>query len=191
MATRLVTIATFDLPIKAEIARNALTAAAIQSVIADDNAVGMDWLLGNAIGWVKVQVREEDADRAVTVLEEALGTGGAVDPEELAAEAESSAPEDEPDLRDRNAPASPLSDAYDAAPVPDSRDEYARRVFFAGWLGILIPLIPFYALYLFMNAAFSPGTLSPRGRRNLTIGGITVLCGLVLDYIYFAYLTHE
>ena len=43
-------IATFDLPPKAELARNALTAAGIQSVLGDDNLIGMDWLVGNAVG---------------------------------------------------------------------------------------------------------------------------------------------
>ena len=95
MATRLVTIATFDMSPKAEIARNALTAAGIQSVLGDDNTLGMDWMLGNAIGWIKVQVREEDADRAVTVLEEALGTGDATEDADIADEAEAAAPAEE------------------------------------------------------------------------------------------------
>src|SRR5262245_49182373 len=59
---RLVTIATFDQPAQARLAKNALDEAGIQSMVSDENLVAMDWLLSNAVGGVKVQVWEEDAD---------------------------------------------------------------------------------------------------------------------------------
>jgi hypothetical protein len=73
VSRRLTTVASFDLAAKAELARNALTAASIPAVIADGEIVAMDWLISNAVGGVKVQVWEEDAERAAAVLDEKLG----------------------------------------------------------------------------------------------------------------------
>jgi hypothetical protein len=191
MATRLVTIATFDLPPKAELARNALTAAGIQSVLGDDNLIGMDWLVGNAVGWVKLQVREEDADKAVAVLDEALGAGSEVDEEDVAAEAEETAPVEEESAleeRARLAVAPTTSDENPYAPTPGSREDYARRLFVTAWLGLMMPPVWCYALYLFLNAAFKEGTLSQRGRLNLTVGAIVLLAGLPLTYILLSVL---
>ena len=74
---KLVTIAAFDQPAKARLAQNALTAAEIPAVVSDESLVAMDWLLSNAVGGVKVQVWDEDVDRAVEVLEAEFGTDGA------------------------------------------------------------------------------------------------------------------
>src|SRR5436309_3053264 len=101
MGTRLVTIATFDQAAQARLAQNALREAGIQAAVSDESLIAMDWLLSNAVGGVKVQVREEDAEKAVGVLEREFGANGEllgpaerVDPEELAAEAEAAAPEE-------------------------------------------------------------------------------------------------
>ena len=104
MAGRLVTIATFDQAAQARLAENALKEAGIQAAVSDETLVAMDWLLSGAVGGVKVQVWEEDAERAVAVLENQFGAngegfGGAdVAPEELAAQAEATADgEEEPE----------------------------------------------------------------------------------------------
>jgi hypothetical protein len=181
MAGRLVTIATFDLPAKARLAQNVLEAAGIKAAVADETTVAMDWLLGAAIGWVKVQVMEEDAERAVTALEEALGKDEPVDPEALAAEAEAAAAEDgaeppEPTpAADAPDPAKPSADAPE--PKPSDRDEYARRFFLAAVFGLVFPLLWFYAVYLFLNAGFGEGTLSARGKHKLRIGVLALAGG--------------
>ena len=107
MSRRLTTVAAFDIPAKAELARNALTAAGIQAVIADSEIVAMDWLISNAVGGVKVQVWEEDAERAAAVLEEKLGDEAGLasddlDEDELtrqALEAGEPDPDDHPEAR--------------------------------------------------------------------------------------------
>jgi hypothetical protein len=71
--SRLTTVASFDLAAKAELARNVLEAAGIPAVLADAEIVAMDWLISNAVGGIKVQVREEDAERAAAVLDEQFG----------------------------------------------------------------------------------------------------------------------
>jgi putative signal transducing protein len=97
---RLVTVATFDQPAQARLAENALKDAGIRAAVSDDNLVGMDWLLSYAVRGVKVQVWEEDADRAVAVLEQNFGEHGEglgtkISEEELAAQAEAAGREDE------------------------------------------------------------------------------------------------
>ena len=97
----MVTIATFDQAAQARLAQNVLQAAEIQAAVSDESLVAMDWLLSNAVGGVKVQVWEEDEDRAVATLEREFGQDGsglgpvAINEAEFAAEAET-AKRDEP-----------------------------------------------------------------------------------------------
>jgi hypothetical protein len=173
MSTRLVTIATFDEAPKARLAQNALQTAGIQSTVADETLVAMDWLLSNAVGGVKVQVRDEDAERAVEALNEAFGedgSGSPIDMTQLAAEAEAELSEDEP-------PQDPSEDEDEPPPAAESysREDYARRMVFASLLGVLFAPVSLYAFYLLLNAIFTEGELSSRGRINLWIGGAFTL----------------
>jgi hypothetical protein len=200
MGRRLVTIATFDQAAQARLAKNVLDEAGIAATIGDENLVAMDWLLSNAVGGVKVQVWEEDADRAVTVLEEKLGARGEglgtmPSPEELAAEAEAAKPDEgeEPEPEETTATGEP------EPPAPDSREESARRSAFTAILGLMLVLLGsyypvlgfacmllvFYALYLILNAGFGEGTLSPRGRLNLLVGGVITLTNLAWLFLLF------
>lgn len=175
---RLVTIATFGEAPQAHLARNALEAAGIQAAIADESLIGMDWLMSNAIGGVKVQVREEDAERAVAVLEESLGNTDPVDPQQLAEEAEAEPPEDET-LQSAGA-----VDPPEPVVALPNREDYARRFVFASILAVFCAPAAFYAVYLFMNAMFSDGELSSRGRMNLWIG--SVLTVAMLFFLWMA-----
>jgi hypothetical protein len=49
-------------------AKRTLDSAGIQSFMADENTVRMDWLLSNAIGGIRLFVREEDASEAADLL---------------------------------------------------------------------------------------------------------------------------
>src|SRR3954469_18708919 len=68
MSDDLVTLGTFHNATEAQFAINRLKEAGVPAVMADDNLVAMDFLLGNAIGWIKVQVRGADLERAEAVL---------------------------------------------------------------------------------------------------------------------------
>jgi membrane protease YdiL (CAAX protease family) len=70
MAEELVTIATFDFPTQAEAERLLLEQEGIRTFLADDNLVGMDWFVSNAVGGAKLQVAAQDADRARKLLDE-------------------------------------------------------------------------------------------------------------------------
>ena len=45
-------------------------AEGIAAFVADAATVGADWFLGNAIGYIKLQVRPADAERAIELLRE-------------------------------------------------------------------------------------------------------------------------
>jgi|SRR6185312_7903029 len=172
MHQKLATIATFDQPAKARLAQNILEAAGIQVSVSDESLVAMDWLLSNAVGGIKVQVWDEDVARAVEALErDGFGPEPSDrDIDELANEAEDEEGENEPDLEQS----------------PESRDSISKRMAFAAILGLIIPPVAFYSLYLFLNAVFGEGMLSARGRLNLFLGGAMTLVGLVLIWVWLA-----
>ena len=66
---KLITIGRFrDLP-AALLAQGALQSAGIESFLADENTVRMDWFWANALGGMRLQVDEEDAAEALAVLD--------------------------------------------------------------------------------------------------------------------------
>jgi hypothetical protein len=64
----LVTIRTYRFANHADMDRMYLESAGIPAFLADDNVVTMDWLLGNAIGNVKLQVPRSRAEEALDFL---------------------------------------------------------------------------------------------------------------------------
>ena len=54
----------------AYLARSRLEGSGISAHIRDEGVVGLDWFLSNAIGGVKVEVGDEDAQRAREILNE-------------------------------------------------------------------------------------------------------------------------
>jgi hypothetical protein len=53
---------------EALLAKSILESAGIESFLGDQNIVRMDWFLSNALGGVKLRVREEDAEEAAALL---------------------------------------------------------------------------------------------------------------------------
>jgi hypothetical protein len=70
MEEQLVTIETYQFLPQAEAAKLQLEGNNIQVFLADAETVNMDWLLGNAIGNIKLQVPRDQVDKALAVLEE-------------------------------------------------------------------------------------------------------------------------
>ena len=189
MAGKLVTIATFDQAGQAHVAKNALEVAGIQAVITDEETAAMLWSVSTAIGGIKVKVLEEDAERAVRLLEQELGPDGAeANPDEFAAEAEAASPEDGVEPPAGGAAPHPQPFGTGAPPTnenePSERDDYARRVFFAAWLGLAFPPLSIISLYFLFKAAFGLGQLSPRGRYNALVGGAVTAGGVLLGITY-------
>lgn len=63
-----VTVATFDDMPSAHIALGRLHAEGLQAHLADENLVQTDWLYSIAVGGIKLQVDEQDAALAETIL---------------------------------------------------------------------------------------------------------------------------
>ncbi len=175
MAGRLTTVASYDIAAKAQLARNVLEAAGIPAVVTDQEIVAMDWLISNAVGGIKVQVREEDADRAAAVLDEKLGAEAGlaseeIDEDELARQALAAAPEEEPEGAAESAEAPP-----EPGPGADwGRDEYARQALLMALLSGLVPPVVFYAFYLWLNAAFGSGPITRWGWAQVAASGLVV-----------------
>lgn len=180
MGTKLVTIATFDQVVQAQMSADALRAVGIDAVVADAEVVSMDWLLGQAVGGIKVQVRDEDADRAVAELDRAFGAGG----ERFAAPPPDAADAAGPDAEPRPTFELGPEDEIPPPPSPYSRDGYARRLVLTAWVGMVFPPVWFVALYFLMNALFGEGELTGRGRFCLILAAVVMLIGLPLAYIF-------
>ena len=145
MVRELVTVARFDIPATAHIARNALEAAGIKAVVQDEQLVAMDYLLSLAVGGIKLQVWEEDAERALSVLASVVPVDSKT-PGYLELSAESG--DDSTVLR---------ADTND-------RDRYAGRAFLASLCSLLVFPVAFYTAYLMVMALFSEGQLTTRRR---------------------------
>jgi Putative prokaryotic signal transducing protein len=68
MSDRLVTVATFSLPVEAHIAKTKLESEGIECFVADENIVSLNWLYSGAVGGIKLQVSEADYARAERIL---------------------------------------------------------------------------------------------------------------------------
>ena len=84
MAERLVTVRSFWTEVEAHLAKNRLEAEGIPAFLADETTVSTAWHLGNAVGGVKLQVAEPDAERATVVLDAPAGPVEAPDEAECA-----------------------------------------------------------------------------------------------------------
>ena len=68
----IVTVATYMNLAEADLARGKLQAEGIEAWLSDDNMLRMDWFYGNFLNGVKLQVKQEDAERAWEVLAEGI-----------------------------------------------------------------------------------------------------------------------
>jgi hypothetical protein len=195
MNDELVTIATFDNTIEANLARNQLAAAGIRATLVDEHTVGMNWGLSNAIGGVKLIVREEDYEDASRVLagsgdEQELDTEGQTFLEPEASDADGHESADEEFDRDD---ARPLSEPKGG---PTQREQDAERAFRAAFFGILLQPLQLYAAWLLLGVWLSAERLGPDYRRMawraLGISGMFLFLWLITikmmffsDYYYY------
>lgn len=179
MTQRLVTIARFDIPPKAHMAINALEEAGIRCVIQDEQLVAMDYLLNLAVGGIKVQVWEEDAERAAAILEGMERRHGPGDDEEPDGREEAA-------ISQPNAGPAAVEAAADEFPTDDTRDRYARRAPVAALCGILIPPVALYAAYLLAMTAFTEGQLSNGRWLGILMAVVLTAIGMLLTPVWLA-----
>ena len=70
MNNELVTIEKYQFLPQAESARIAMRSEGIDAFLADAETVNTDWMLGNAVGYIKLQVRQSQADAALAILDQ-------------------------------------------------------------------------------------------------------------------------
>lgn len=157
VSSRLVTLTNFPGPTEAGFIKNLLEAEGIHAYLADDVAVGMVGYLGNAMGWVKLQVAEDDLERANEILEAHRQTIADVGPEAFAAEATSAVDTDEIETEASGSSAAEEGDDDDTV---DPMDELAWRALRAAGLGLMFVPLTFYAAWLIGRLIFSKGELS-------------------------------
>jgi hypothetical protein len=66
----LVTIATYNYPLEAHLARTKLESEGIEGFVADEHTINANWLYSIAVGGVKLWVKESDAGKAAQVLQD-------------------------------------------------------------------------------------------------------------------------
>lgn len=66
----MVTIRSFGDVMQAWLAKSNLESAGIECLLVDDNMVRLEWGMANALGGVKLQVKREDAEVALELLEQ-------------------------------------------------------------------------------------------------------------------------
>ncbi len=119
MLDRLITVATFSRAMGAHLSKARLESEGIECFVADEFTVTMNWLYSNAIGGVKLNVKESDAQRAAEILrQEPIST----DSTEIG----------------EDGPRCPKCDSPDVY-----YEGYSRRLVFASWLlsGVLFPFL--------------------------------------------------
>ena len=67
---QMVTIRSFPDVMQAWLAKSSLESAGIECCLADDNMVRLDWGISIVLGGVKLQVRPEDAEAAIGMLDQ-------------------------------------------------------------------------------------------------------------------------
>jgi hypothetical protein len=164
MGDKLVTVATFPTPHEAQLAKMQLESADIAAVVCDEMTVGMVWHLGPALGGVRVQVAEEDAERAESILSGAQPTEKVDHPSEQLPYRKAASREQE----------------LDEIVPTRAADETARRAFRAAIIGLVLcpGIFHVYSAGLLWSLKTGRQELSVSGRRNFLAAAI--LDGLVL-----------
>ncbi|WP_425617042.1 DUF2007 domain-containing protein [Anatilimnocola sp. NA78] len=165
MLGRLVTLEVYQNAMQAHLVKNQLEAAGIRCVLADEYATTMVWHLTNAIGGIKLQVAEEDFERAAEALdavEQQLQHG---DEEDAPATATHARDEDADDQA--AAEPKPGTDEDDSEPTLNAREQDAERAYRAALFGFMFPPLQFYATWLLLSVWQADDPIRPAVRRKL------------------------
>jgi hypothetical protein len=188
MSDELVTIATFDNTVQANLVRNQLAAAGIRATLVDEHTVGVNWLWSNAIGGVKLIVREEDYNDAAKILDDPAADRP---PDEAG---QTFLDSDEPGQDEDDAAEDDVTQDEAEAPdktqlAPTQREQDAERAYRAAFIGILFGPLQLYAAWLLLSVWLSHERLAGEYRRKawraLAINGPFLLLWLLMLKIMF------
>jgi hypothetical protein len=190
MNDELVTIATFDNTVQANLVRNQLAAAGIRATLVDEHTVGLNWMWSNAIGGVKLIVREEDYEDAARLLADP-GAEQEVDDAGQTFLDEVETDEVETDEADADDLSNDVAEPEIAEPKggPTQREQDAERALRAACFGILLGPLQLYAAWLLLSVWFSRERLGPeylrKAWRALAICGPFLFLWLLMIKIMF------
>jgi hypothetical protein len=148
MNDELVTLATFDNPVQAAMARNYLEAAGIRAYLLDEQTVAMHWGLSNAIGGVKLQVKASSIEEAEALLDElpAHGIG------DVAA--------DDPALATAITTPETLDDLHEEVDDRSPKDAAVDRIFAMTVIGLVLWPLQFFALWMLLSLGSVEGRMT-------------------------------
>ncbi|WP_202921541.1 putative signal transducing protein [Anatilimnocola aggregata] len=150
---------------QAHLAKNQLEEAGIRCVLADEVMVSMYWHLSNAMGGIKLQVAEEDLERAAGVLdalEQKRRDGDADDDQSAASERQAQAADDEPLAESK------VGDPDDEEePRLNEREQNVERAYRATLVGFMLLPVQFYATWLLLSVWQADDPIRPALRRKL------------------------
>ncbi len=159
MNTNLTTIARFDNSANANLSLGLLQASGIEAVLADEAILGMAWHMSPALGGIRLQVRQEDEEKARSVLED-QGT--------------------DPDSQEKNFPEG-FFEEKELTPEEiqnQKKQALANRAFKAGIIGMGIGPLLLYSLVLCGKAWSSEGSIS--GGDKLKLASISILTPVMI-----------
>lgn len=159
MLGHLITLETFMNAMQASLVKQHLEAAGIRCVLADEFTVSNFWHLSNAIGGIKLQVAEEDFERASALLaaqrrEDVPGISYADEADE---------PEEETQPLE---PKPGTDDEEDELPL-NEREENIERAYRAVLIGLVFAPVQLYATWVLLDVWKSELPIRPAIRRKL------------------------
>jgi hypothetical protein len=155
MDNELVTIATFQSPVEASIAKSCLEAEGMDAFLADEAAVAMNWDLTNALGGIKLQVRMRQSEQAAAILAESKRSAASA--------------------LDQTADGHNIAEPEELEPVPSSRERDVDRALKCLILGLLLPPLEAYAVWLLFKVFLSTEPLDPVKRRYAVIAAVVAV----------------
>ncbi len=170
--TKLVTVTTAMNGTEAQFIANRLREAGIEAAIADDNVVTMDFMFGPAVGWIKVQVKEQDVAQAHEVLsknlpetmEEDIPWDQQPEEEEEEDEADQTPEERTEKIAERSAPV-----IFDESSAElEQQVARAYRMAICGFF-LAPPLLNLYSIWLLHRADQHPEKFTQDARRHSTL----------------------
>jgi hypothetical protein len=146
MSSELVTVATFNDPVEAAMARNYLESGGVHAFLLDEETVATTWGSGTAVSGIKLQVNAANAEQAEVLLDELPGHDADDEPADMPVTAFATA-ETMEELREEEEASNPKNDAVD-------------RIFRATVAGLVIWPLQFPALWMLMNLNTIEGEVS-------------------------------
>jgi Putative prokaryotic signal transducing protein len=181
METNLVTVAAVTNSAEAQFVVNRLQDLGIEASIADDNVVSMDFLFGNAVGWIKVQVREQDAKRAEELL---AACQAPVDEAEIPWEQPADEDEEEKDAtpEDRARKVEERTAPVESDPALAETEQLVTRAYRQAIVELFLfpPLMNLHSLYLMLNVRIEESEkLSDANLRRSSIALLTNVFSII------------